>query len=318
MDKANAYNEYMFDKANAWNSAGAQMERAEAAGINPMLAAAGISGSGATATPMQSAQAGLGMNTSSQNPLELGNQLLNMGQAGVDITDRLGKLIGFGKENKANIKLLNETTNKIKEEVNLNHWQTQQIKRTIKSFVKKWEEDAKAAEENVKNLQALTDKYKSENELINKQKELTEEQTETQKEVTNNERLKKWENEFKKQFRDMFGVMLNDSDVSMLAQLFLNGKGQVIIDALSDTADGIISGLFGKINGNTKEEQKATEKIIDEMWDKLPKEKKVMPYWMFRMTMLQNMAKYGKKGKGLFQPLTDTFNNKIINISNNK
>ncbi len=251
MDKGNAFNEYMFDKANEWNSAAAQMQRGKEAGINPMLLAAGISGSGATATPMQSQGASAGMNNNAESPFSVANQLMQGLETGTNTIDKIGKLIGFGKQNKADIKLANETAKKTASETSINWHNFKRLEKTYQDFIRGAKADADAAEKHVKELQALIDKYNAEKELIDKQKNLVDEQVNTQEEITKEERLKRWELEFKKKFRDTFGVQLNDSDTSMLMQMVLNGHGEQIVTALTDMLSSLGRGLGEAIKGTT-------------------------------------------------------------------
>ena len=267
MDKGNAFNEYMFDKANEYNSASAQMERAKEAGINPMLAAAGIAGSGGTATPMQSQGASVGMNTNANSPFDMINSGSNTIDTLVGTTDKLGKLIGFGKENKLNFEIAKKTASKLAEETGKTRWEKMQLQRTFHAFCRTAEANASAAEQNVKNLEKLFDKYQAEIDLLGKQKELTEEQIRTQEHVTKQEMYKEYEMQFKDAFRKMFGVQLNDSDLSMLTQLVLGGHGKEVINALSDMIKSIGEGIRGEIEENIPKPTKILKNVILDIKD---------------------------------------------------
>lgn len=256
MDKTNAFNEYMFDKANIYNSPAAQMERMKEAGVNPMLAAAGIAGNGAgAATPIPSQGANVGMNTNVESPFDAIAKVGNTIDTLTGATDRIGKLIGFGKENKLNFEIAKETAKKLKSETGLNWHNYKRLQSTFEEFCREMGANADKAEQEFLNLQKLWDKYNEETELLKKQTELTEEQSETQKELTQSERYKNWENEFKKQFREMFGVQLNDSDASMLAQLLLNGHGQELINAISGMIKSLGEGVKNELPNIPSKEQ---------------------------------------------------------------
>lgn len=243
MDKENKYNEYMFNKANEWNSASAQMERAKQAGINPMLAAAGIAGSGATATPMQSAQGSVGMNQNNENPMNMVNTLFDILSKGSTTANALGKLFGYGKENKATIEVAKETAKNLASDTGLKWQQERRLKATFEDFCREMSGNADAAQKKIEEMEAAINKYNEEVELMKKQESLTEEQTDTQKELKKQEWYKNQELEFKKRFRELFGVQLNDSDASMLAQLILNGHGEEVINALTNMASSVVKGF---------------------------------------------------------------------------
>lgn len=275
MDKGNAYNEYMFNKANEWNSAGAQMERAKAAGINPMLAAAGIAGSGATATPIQSQGASVGMNGNTANPIDMANSTANTIDTLSGATDKIGKLIGFGKENKLNFKVAKETAKKLSEETHKTEWERKQLQSTFNDFLRLAEANANQAEQMVENLQEQLELYKAEKELKGKQKELTEEQIKTQEQVTKQEEFNKWEKQFKDTFRRKWGVILNESDASMWTQMLLNGDGEKLIDALNQALESIAKGIRNHIENDNNENNpigEITEKTTEngkEIHDKI-------------------------------------------------
>lgn len=166
MDKGNAFNEYMFNKANEYNTPEQQMQRAENAGINKMLAAGGIMGGGnATATPMQSQGANVGANNNAQSPFAMASDIADTIKTGTDTATELSKMLGFGKTTKAELKIANETAKKIKGETNLNWQNERRLAHTFEDFVKEVKANSQNAEQNFKNLQKLYEKYEEERKL---------------------------------------------------------------------------------------------------------------------------------------------------------
>lgn len=240
VDKANAFNEYMYNKQNEYNKPEAQMARMKAAGINPLLAAGAIAGNGSTAAqPAAGAQGTAGMNTANINPIE---QFMNIAK-GIGTfaqgTNEWGKVFGFGKENRATIKQIEATANKAAEEANFTFWQKRQFRRTMRLMYDQAEKNLEQTEAAIKNLQAEYEKFQQEKFNIAADTNLKVAQTGETLETTKNLAYKNAEEAFKADFREIFGIQLNDSDMSMLVEAVLKGQGDKIIDAIAES--------FGKV-----------------------------------------------------------------------
>lgn len=240
VDKANAFNEYMYNKQNEYNTPEAQMARMKAAGINPLLAAGAIAGNGSTAAqPAAGAQGTAGMNTANINPIE---QFMNIAKGlgtFAQGTNEWGKVFGFGKENRATIKQIEATATKAAEEADFTFWQKRQYKRTMRLMYDQAEKNLEQTEAAIKTLQAQYEKFQQEKFNIAADTNLKVAQTGETLETTKNLAYKNAEEEFKQSFREIFGIQLNDSDMSMLVQAVLGGHGDKIIDSIAD--------CFGKI-----------------------------------------------------------------------
>ena len=251
VDKANAFNEYMWNKQNEYNTPEAQMTRMKAAGINPLLAAAGIAGNGNTAAPAAAgAQGSSEMNTSTINPIESFTTLAKGLQGGIAGANELGKIIGFGKENKATINQINQTANKAAEEADFTFWQKRQFRRTMRIMYDQAEKNLEQTEANIKVLQETFEKYQQEKFNIAADTNLKTAETGQTLENTKNIAYKNAEEEFKKIFREIFGVQLNESDMSMLVQAVLGGHGKAIINGITDAFSQIIEALSDKVKGS--------------------------------------------------------------------
>lgn len=281
VDKANAFNEYMYEKALQDNSPAAQMQRAKEAGINLNLAAAGIMGGGnAVATPMQGAQGSTGMNTNSESPIDMfGKAAQGINQL-TQGTNTLGELLGFGKKNKAEIRQLDTMADKAAEEADFTYWQKRQFRRTMRILYDQ-------AEQNLKETKARIEEIRKHIELFNVEKwkaaaetnEITAQTGETiqkaKTEFYNTEKAK-----FEDEFRKLFGVQLTENGLSMLIQAVLNGKGDIIINTLSDglskiftaAKDNIEDNILDWINPLGKNGKKVAETIASRAFQSAPKE----------------------------------------------
>ena len=244
VDKANAFNEYMYNKQNEYNTPAAQMERMKEAGINPLLAAGAISGNGNTAAqPAAGAQGTATMNGANINPID---QMLNIAKTIGTLAqggNEAGKLFGFGAENKATIKQIEATANKAAEEADFTFWQKRQFRRTMRLMYDQAEKNLELLEANIKNLQATYEKLQQEKFNIASDTNLKVAQTGETLETTKNIAYKNAEEEFKKQFREIFGIQLNESDMSMLVQAVLGGHGDKIIESIVDCFGQIAKSL---------------------------------------------------------------------------
>lgn len=271
VDKANAFNEYMYNKQNEYNTPEAQMERMKAAGINPLLAAGAIAGNGSTAAqPAAGAQGTAGMNTANINPIE---QLMNIAK-GIQTfgqgTNEWGKVLGFGKENRATIKQIEATANKAAEEADFTFWQKRQYRRTMRLMYDQAEKNLEQTEAAIKNLQAQYEKFQQEKFNIAADTNLKTAQTGETLETTKNLAYKNEEEAFKQNFREIFGIQLNDSDMSMLVQAVLGRHGDKIIDSIAD--------CFGKVAKSMG--KNAVEPIVKGVEDTIDKAKDAHKKWL--------------------------------------
>lgn len=234
VDKENAFNEYMFNKANEWNSESARMERMKAAGINPNLAAQGISGTPAQAMPMQGASGQTGMNTAVSNPIEDISKIVGMASNAVEGAEGLGRLFGFGKKNSVEIKQIQELTNKYAEEWKLTRRERRQLNEIGEILVDNARREGKNLEQQLENLRKQYEVFDQQKWNIAADTNLKTEQTGT--EVQNRKSI--WydnqKKEFEKTFREMFGAETTHDKISFMAELMLNGKGNKVIEMLSD------------------------------------------------------------------------------------
>lgn len=280
VDKENAFNEYMWNKSNEYNSPEAQMMRYKAAGINPLLAAAGITQTGnATATPMQGATGNVGMNTTGENPINTISQLIGGITNGINGASQLGELLGFGKKNKAEIKQMHETANKAAKEANLTYWQTYQFRRTMDVLKEQLENNNEQTKQNILNLQKLYEVYDQQKWNIAADTNLKEAETGKTDQETKSLEYQNFEAEFKKAFRDTFGINLTSSGLEMLVNAVMRGKGKPIINAIAsfvtevaDTAtdnttkiiENIIKNHYKAFIGNpTKRRKELLNKVIE-------------------------------------------------------
>ncbi|MBQ3943314.1 MAG: hypothetical protein II669_03255 [Elusimicrobia bacterium] len=273
-DRQNDFQEYMWNKSNEYNTPAAQLERAKAAGINPMLAASTIGGGNAgLATPMQGGSASVGgMNVNAENPFNTINSIFDMFGKGVNGIEGLGRLLGFGKENKANIKVAEATAENYAEQTNKTKWETKQIKKTFRAYIRTAEANADQAEQQYKNLQKLYESYEQDIKTKKAQENLYTEQANTQEKLTKTQEYINWEYQFKKQFRDIFGVQLNESDLSMLVQTMMNGQGEQIINSLGTMLRSVFKGIGKEIKDsiipNMPKIRKPKEITINDQNDK--------------------------------------------------
>lgn len=245
VDKENAFNEYMFNKTNAYNTPTAQMQRMKDAGINPMLAAAGIAGTGAgMATPMQGASGQVGMNSHNINPIEqfgnIAGAALNLANAG----ESAGKLFGFGKTNKAELKNINQATKKMAAEAGWTREQERQARALFPYIKKNTIKQGQEADQNIKNLRELNRLYKEQVKTQEQVTDLTEKQNEGARKDNELKDYQIWEEKFYKAFRDLTGASAKDSWINMLVEACMNGKGEAIVDNIANFVGTIIDSAF--------------------------------------------------------------------------
>lgn len=253
MDKENAFNEYMFNKANQYNSAAAQMERAIEAGINPNLAAAGIMSAGNdSAMPMQGAKGDVGMNTNTLNPTEQLANLTSTIATGINSTNELGTLLGFGEKNKAEINLIKENAKKAMEEGGFTRAQKRQLQAIGGILVDNAKLQGKEIEQNIENLKRLNEVYQQQKWNLAADTNLKTAETGVQEQSEKSLFYDNLRKEYEKTFRDMFGAELTHDKLQFLVEAALHGKGEVITNFLIDTTAGVIKGIKNKIKDNIK------------------------------------------------------------------
>lgn len=268
MDKENAFNEYMWNKSNEYNSAEAQMERAKAAGINPALMAAGISGIGGNqAMPMQGATGQVGANTNSINPIETLATIAGTAQTGIEATKGLGELFGFGEKNIADIKLINRNAEKAAAEMEFTKQQTHQLKQIGKILVDNAKLEGNQIEQNIKNLIKLNEVY--EQQKWNIAADTNQKVAETGQ-INENTKSIQYENDkkaFEKAFRDLFGMELTHDQLSLLVEACLNGHGKEIINYLTDNIAGAIEGIKDAIKETDKKDKEFRNSIGEKSYN---------------------------------------------------
>lgn len=252
VDKQNAFTEYMYNKANEYNSPTAQMQRAKEAGINLNLAAGGIMGqSNATATPQQGAKGNTTMQANG-NPISEIMSVTNGIKNLTDTANGLDKIFNFGKTERALTKQLNATADQAAEQANFTYWQKRQFRRTMHVMTEQAYKNLEQTEQNILNLQRLYEVYQQQKWNIAEDTTLKEAQTGETIERTKTQVYKNWEEQFKKAFRDTFGIQLNESDLAMLVQATLNGKGNIIIDSLVEGFKTVIKEIGKQFKQNFK------------------------------------------------------------------
>lgn len=253
MDKENAFNEYMFNKANEYNSPAAQMERAKEAGINPQIAAAGIMGSGnATAVPMQGAKGSVGMNTNTINPIETIGNLASAIGTGISGTNELGQILGFGKKNVAEIQQIRENVKKLQEDWKFTRQQRRQLISIGEILVDNAKLEGKQIETNIENLKRLNEVYQQEKYKIAAETNLITEQTGTEIQNQKSVWYDNMRKEYEKNFRDMFGAELTHEQMQFLVEAAMNGHGDQIINYFIDNVAGAIKGIKERIYQNNQ------------------------------------------------------------------
>lgn len=283
VDKANAFNEYMYNKQNEYNTPSAQMERMKEAGINPLLAAGAIAGNGSTAAQAApAAQGSGGMNPQNINPIEqftnLTKGLTTLAQGG----NEAGKLLGFGKENKETIKMLEATATKAAEDADFTYWQKRQFRRTMRIMYEQAEKNLEQTEAAIKNLQKTYENLQQEKYNLAADTNLKVAETGQTLETTKNIAYKNAEEQFKKCFRDLYGVQLNESDMSMLVQAIMGEHGDKIINSITDGFSKIIKGakkgvednILDWINPLGPKGKKITEIMAKEFFKRAPEKTK--------------------------------------------
>lgn len=251
VDKENAFNEYMWNKANEYNSPAAQMERAKAAGINPNLMAAGIAGAGGNqAIPMQGAQGNSPMSNNTLNPIEQLGTIANATQGGVNAINTLGEIFGFGEKNKAVIQEIKENAKNTAEQMKYTRRQRIQLEKIGNILVENEKTRGKELEQNIKNLEELNNNYKKERDVMQADSDLKKAQEGETLERTKTQKYENYKREFEKVFRDTFGIELTHGQIQMLVEACLNGKGDIVIDYFIKTLGKVKDELFKK----TKEE----------------------------------------------------------------
>lgn len=258
MDKENAFNEYMWNKTNEYNSAEAQMERAKAAGINPNLAAAGIMGQGtATAVPMQGAKGDVGMNQNAANPIETLGTGVNAIATGIGATKDLGELLGFGAKNNAEIKFIKNNASKVAEEMKYTRRQRKQLEAIGEVLVNNARAEGKQIEQNIENLKELNELYKKQQANTEADTNLLNEKTGTEIENRKSIEYDNFRKQFEKEIRDMLGVEVTHQEMAMLIEAFTTGHGEQIINYFVDTLAGAGKAIRKLIEGAfTRENQK--------------------------------------------------------------
>lgn len=266
-DKANAFTEYMFNKANEYNTPQAQMERMKAAGINPNTAAAGIAGIGnQNAMPMQGAQSNLGMNSNAANPIEQLGTLATTFNNAIEGTEKLGNLIGFGEKNKAEINSIRQNAYKAAEEAKFKRRERKQLERIGQILIDNEELRGKEIQANIDNLNKLNEVYQQQKWNIAADTNLKTEQTGTEIQNKQNIWYDNMKKEYEKNFREIFGAELTHDDLQFLVEACLNGKGESIVKFMTDSIASFIKGIKNYIRDAT------TSFKIPKLKPKTPKE----------------------------------------------
>lgn len=303
VNKENAFNEYMYNKANEYNSASAQMERAKEAGINPNLMAAGIAGMGGNqAMPMQGSRGDTGMNQNAVNPIEQIGNIVSAIQNGVGTAQSLGELFGFGSKNKADIELIKKNAYKAQEEGKFTRRQRKQLEGIGETLIDNAKKEGQELDKKIEHLKELIETQKATTENINADTNLKNAQEGTEYEKQRQMKLESLKLEYEKAFREIFGIELTHSETAMLIEACLNGKGEAIINYLVDTIAGALKGLKNKGKETITEIGKNARNKINEITDNAHKQ------WQDRKTKRAE-RKMQQKHKRDMQKWQDLWNN---------
>lgn len=261
----NLFNEYMFDKTNAYNDPSAQIQRMKNAGINPNLAAAGIAGTGAgMATPMAGARGDTGMNTNASSPIDQITNAIGGASTLMEGIGKAGEIFGFGAKNKAEIKQINAAVNKMGEEAQWTKEQRREAKDLFPYIKENTIKEGKQTDQNIENLRQLYRLYKEQVKTQEQITDLTQEQVSGQQKENELSDYKIWEEKFYKAFRDLTGANAKDHWINMLVEATMNKKGDAIIDNIAQFIGNVLKSAIENI---TTFKDKFNEEQKDQLMD---------------------------------------------------